>query len=441
MTRTLLASAALSAAATLMLSTSAFADDHDMEAKDITLIHAGTLLVDADERPMKEATLVIHDGKVLGVERGFVEDDEATTIDLSDHFVMPGMIDSHVHLRGEWSPSQRLDNVTKEPEDYALDAAHNAMKTLQAGFTAVQDVGGPPAIFALKRAIDSGRMPGPHIRASGSAISVTGGHGDADGYRTDLLHIMASETVCNGVGECRKAVRTAVKRDADVIKITATGGVLSNTNAGTGLQFFEDELEAIMETAGKMGRKVTAHAHGDDGIEAAVRAGVDSIEHGTYMSPATARLMKQEGVVLVPTVLAGATVVDWAENYDFLPPNSRKKALEVGPRMRDMLAMAYDNGVTIAFGTDTGVSPHGENAQEFRHMKAAGMSARDMLRAATKVAAEHIEMDEVIGTLEAGKHADVIAVDGDPFRDITVLEDVDFVMKGGVVHKQVSGTE
>ena len=422
------------AAASLLLASTALADDHEEVApEDITLIHAGTLLVDADKRPMKKATLVIHDGKVLGVERGFVEDDAATTIDLSDHFVMPGMIDSHVHLRGEWSPSQRIDNVTKEPEDYALDAAANARKTLEAGFTAVQDVGGPPAIFALKRAVEAGKVPGPHIRASGAAISPTGGHGDFDGYRKAVLDVFFSETVCDGVADCRRAVRQAVKNDADVIKITATGGVLSNTNAGTEQQFFDDELEAIMQTADLMGRKVTAHAHGRGGIEAAVRAGVDSIEHGTYLTERTAKLMKENGVVLVPTVLAGATVVDWAENYDFLPPNSRKKALEVGPQMVEMLGIAYRNGVTVAFGTDTGVSRHGLNAQEFRYMKQAGMSEKDMLRAATKVAAEHIEMADSIGTLEAGKHADVIAVDGDPLRDITVLEDVDFVMKGGEV--------
>ena len=425
-------------ASALLLVTPALADGHkasEIDSADVTLIHAGTLLADAGKRPLRERTVVVHDGEIVGIERGYVESDEATVIDLSDMFVMPGLIDSHVHLRGEWSPSVRLDNVVKEPEDYALDAASNARKTLMAGFTAVQDVGGPPAIFALRRAIDAGTLPGPHIRASGSAISATGGHGDADGYRADILDILTSETVCDGVAACRRAVRTAVKRDADVIKITATGGVLSNTNAGTGLQFFEDELEAIVDTAAKMGRKVTAHAHGVDGIEAAVRAGVDSIEHGTYLDRPTARLMKERGVVLVPTVLAGATVVDWAENYSFLPPASRQKALEVGPQMRDMLAMAYREGVTIAFGTDTGVSPHGENAQEFRHMRDAGMSAKDMLQSATTVAAEHIGLADKIGTLEAGKFADIIAVDGNPLDDITVLEDVDFVMKGGVVHK------
>ena len=423
-------------ASTLLLASTASA--HELpDTPSTTLIHAGTVLTDADSLPLTRQTITVEDGRITSIASGFREDADATLIDLSDHFVMPGMIDSHVHLRGEWSPTVRLDNVTKEPEDYALDAAANAHKTLMAGFTAVQDVGGPPAIFALRRAINAGKVPGPHIRASGSAISVTGGHGDADGYAVDVLEAFRSETVCDGVDDCRRAVRTAVKRDADLIKITATGGVLSNTNAGTGQQFFDDELAAIMDTAEKMGRKVTAHAHGVDGIEAAIRAGVSSIEHGTYLDADTAKLMAREGVVLVPTVLAGMTVVDWATNYDFLPPNSAEKALEVGPQMQDMLTLAHENGVTIAFGTDTGVSPHGENAQEFRYMKAAGMTPSEMLASATKIAAEHIGMSDQIGTLEPGKHADIIAVDGDPMRDITVLEDVDFVMKGGVVYKEV----
>ena len=438
MTRQILLSAAL-----LFGAPSAFAHDHgskteaaDIDRSEVTLIHAGLVIADADKRPLRRQTIVVHDGRILGMEAGYVEDDEATVIDGRDMVFLPGMIDSHVHLRGEWSPSQRLDTVVKEPEDYALDAAANARKTLMAGFTAVQDVGGPPAIFALRRAVDAGKLPGPHIRASGSAISVTGGHGDADGYRADILDmVFASETVCDGVADCRRAVRQAVKRDADVIKITATGGVLSNTDAGTGQQFFDDELSAIMDTAALMGRKVTAHAHGQDGIEAAVRAGVDSIEHGTYLDDRTARLMVENDVVLVPTVLAGATVTDWATNYDFLPPASAKKALEVGPQMEEMLGIAHRNGVTIAFGTDTGVSPHGENAQEFRYMERAGMSEREMIASATKIAAEHIGMADKIGTLEPGKHADIIAVDGNPLDDISELEDVDFVMKGGVVYK------
>ena len=345
------------------------------------------------------------------------------------------MIDSHVHLRMEWNPNIRLDGVTQEAGDIAYNAAVNARKTLMAGFTAVQDVGGPKEVFALRRAVNAGKIPGPHIKASGPAISATGGHGDAHGYREDILDLYKSKTICDGPNDCRRAVRAAVKGGADVIKITATGGVLSNTNAGTGQQFFDDELVAIVETAKKMGRKVTAHAHGKGGIESALKAGVKSIEHGTYMDRDTARLFKKYDATLVPTVLAGMTVVDWATNHDFLPPNSAKKALEVGPQMQEMLRIAYSGGVNVAFGTDTGVSAHGDNAQEFLYMIEAGMSEMQAIKAATVVAAKHIGMDTEIGTLEAGKAADIIAVKGDPLTDIKELLDVDFVMKGGVVYK------
>ena len=407
----------------------------DIDYADVTLIHAGTVLAVAGNAPLSEQTLIIHEGKIIGLSGGYLSDDDAAIIDLKNSFVLPGLIDSHVHLRGEWSPSQRLDGVTKEAGDVAYDAADNARKTLMAGFTAVQDVGGPKEIFALRRAVKAGKIIGPHIRASGPSVSITGGHGDAHGYRENILHTMASKTICDGPADCRRATRAAVKSGADVIKITATGGVLSNTNAGTAQQFFEDELEAIVGAASKMGRKVTAHAHGKDGIEAALKAGVKSIEHGTYLDAETVRLFKKHDATLVPTVLAGMTVVDWATNKSWLPPNSAKKALEVGPQMQEMLRTAWKGGVNVAFGTDTGVSAHGDNAQEFIYMIKAGMSEQDAIKAATSVAAEHLEMGDKIGTLEAGKYADIIAVNGDPLEDIEELLDVDFVMKGGVVYK------
>lgn len=401
-----------------------------------TFIYAGEVMAIPGQATLTEQTIIVVDGKIEDIQDGFLEGGEQDTIiDLSDQFVMPGMIDSHVHLRGEWNPQVRLEGATLESGDIAYNAAANARKTLMAGFTAVQDVGGPPEIFALRRAINAGKLPGPHIKASGSAVSVTGGHGDAHGYREDILDIFHSPTVCDGVADCRRAVRKAVKRGADVVKITATGGVLSNTNAGTGQQFFDDELVAIVETAKKMGRKVTAHAHGKDGIEAALKAGVSSIEHGTYLDAGTAALFKRNNATLVPTVLAGMTVVDWATNHDFLPPNSAKKALEVGPQMQDMLRIAWENGVNVAFGTDTGVSRHGDNAQEFQYMLKAGMSEAEAINAATMVAAEHIGMGDQMGSLESGKEADIIAVGGSPLNDISELLDVDFVMKGGVVYK------
>ena len=423
-------------AAALTLAGAALAHDADHDThEDFTLIHAGKVLAVPGKAPKSEQTIIIHDGKIVGIEAGYVEDDEATIIDGKDMFFLPGLIDSHVHLRGEWSPTSRWDSVLLEPGDVAFQSAKHAKTTLMAGFTAVQDVGGPKEIFALKRAINNGLVPGPHIQAAGSAISITGGHGDTHGFKDELIPHMQSETICDGPAKCRAAVRQAVKNGADVIKITATGGVLSNTNAGTGQQFFDDELEAIVEAATKMGRKVTAHAHGKDGIESALKAGVKSIEHGTYLDAGTAALFKKHDATLVPTVMAGMTVVDWAENKDWLPPNSVKKALEVGPQMQDMARLAYENGVNIAFGTDTGVSEHGKNAEEFTYMVKAGMSEMEAIESATTVAAKHIGLDKLIGTLEAGKYADIIGVDGNPLDTIEELRDVDFVMKGGEVYK------
>lgn len=410
---------------------SAFADNAESESyKDYTLIHAGHVMAVPGEAVKTDQTIIIHEGEIVGIEPGFLDDDEATIIDGKDMFYLPGLIDSHVHLRGEWHPGGRLDNFTKEDSDVAFDAAANAKKTLMAGFTAVQDVGGPPSIKALSRAIKAGKLPGPHIRASGN-VSITGGHGAMNGFRADILNHFQRPTNCDGPDDCRRATRLAIRDGADLIKIAATGGVLSNTNAGTGQQMTDAELEAIVDAATSMGRKVTAHAHGKDGIDAALRAGVKSIEHGTYLDAETVRLFKKNDAVLVPTVLAGMTVTEW----DFLPEASYRKAQQVGPKMLDMLALAYKNGVTIAFGTDTGVSKHGGNAKEFEYMVQAGMSETEAIRAATVVASKHIELDSVIGTLESGKYADIIGVDGDPREDITELMDVDFVMKGGIIYK------
>lgn len=410
-------------------------DIGDINPAEVTMVYAGHVLSVPGQSPKRNQTILIHDGKILGVEAGFLTDNEAVIIDLRDKFILPGLIDSHVHLRAEWSPTSRLDSVAKRDSDIAFDAALNARKNLEAGFTALQDVGGPESVFALRDAINAGKIPGPHIRASGSAVSVTGGHGDFHGFHPKVLHAFQPPTICDGPAACRRATRQAVKNGADLIKITATGGVLSNTAAGTGQQFFEDELKAIVDSATTMGRKVTAHAHGKKGIEAALKAGVKSIEHGTYLDDETIALFKKHDATLVPTVLAGMTVVDWATNHDFLPPASAKKALIVGPLMLDMLRRAWEGGVNVAFGTDTGVSRHGENAREFGFMIAAGMSEMDAIKAATVTASKHIGMGNEIGTLEVGKFADLIAVDASPLENIEELYDVDFVMKGGVVYK------
>lgn len=431
MKMTLLMTAALMLAAPAL----AHGDGHDTH-EGFTMIHAGTVIAVPGEAPLRNQTIIVNEGKVVGIEAGFLADNDATIIDGKTMTFMPGLIDSHVHLASEFTPTSRWNSVTMEAGDVALQAAAHAKTTLMAGFTAVQDVGGPKEIFALRRAINKGVVPGPHIRAAGSAISATGGHGDFHGFKDDILEMYQSQTICDGVADCRRAVRQAVKNGADVIKITATGGVLSNTNAGTGQQLMDDELQAIVQTAATMGRKVTAHAHDKSGIDAALRAGINSIEHGSFLDAETAALFNKHNAVLIPTVLAGKTVEGWAKDPEtFLPPNSVKKALEVGPAMQDMARLAWQNGVTIAFGTDTGVSKHGYNAKEFEYMVAAGMTPMQAIRSATVVAAKHIQMDDRIGTLEAGKEADIIAVDGDPLQDIAELMDIDFVMKGGVVYK------
>ncbi len=400
-----------------------------------TIIHAAHVLAQPGKAPLHQQSIYISGNKIEKIVAGYQLAKGAHIIDLTDSFVLPGLIDSHVHLRMEYNPNIRLDVVTKRSGDTAYDALVNGRKTLMAGFTSVQDVGGPEEIFALRDAVNAGKVAGPRIRASGPSISPTGGHGDMHGYRQNVLDAFHRPTICDGPADCRRATRAVIKMGADVVKITATGGVLSNTSAGTEQQFFNDELKATTEAAAKMGRKVTAHAHGKTGIDSALKNGVKSIEHGTYLDTETAKLFKKHDAVLVPTVLAGMTVVDWAKNTNWLPPASRAKALKVGPQMQDMLRTAYENGVTIAFGTDTGVSQHGKNAREFGYMVEAGMSEMAAIKSATIIAAKHLEMGDKIGSIESGKFADIIAVGGNPLTNIEELYDVDFVMKNGVVYK------
>ncbi|MEM9668592.1 MAG: amidohydrolase family protein [Pseudomonadota bacterium] len=406
-------------------------------AADEILIHAGNVLAVPGEGYLSEQTIRIEDGVIRGIEDGYRRARRGdTVIDLKESYVLPGLIDSHVHISSERNAEANLRPLRDSSVDTALYGASNAMKTLMAGFTTVQDVGGDnEAVFSLRDAIRKGYVDGPRIRASGRAITPTGGHGDANGFSPAITELASGFNACNGVDDCRRAVRQTIRSGADVIKITATGGVLSNTAAGLGQQFFDDELAAIAETAHSMGRKVTAHAHGKGGIEAALRAGIDSIEHGTYLDEETIALFKDKGATLVPTVLAGVTVTGWT-NEAWLPAPSRAKAAEVGPLMLDMLRRAYDGGVRVSFGTDTGVSRHGENAAEFPLMVEAGFSEEEAIRAATVTASEHVEMDDKIGTIATGKFADIIALDEDPLQDIDALLDVDFVMKGGEVYKE-----
>lgn len=408
-------------------------------APPLTYVQAGRLLADpATGKVEAQRTLVIQDGKVLRVEDGYTTAEGAKVIDLHDSFVLPGLIDSHVHLTSEQGPNSQLEDYTKTKSDLALDGAWNGLKTLKAGFTTVADLGAPnESIFALRAAIRSGRIPGPRIIAAGSPISVHGGHGDpTNGMPEELVHVFRPTSVCSGADDCRRAVREQVRAGADIIKITATGGVLSNTAAGLGQQFSDEELQAIVETAHSMGRKVTAHAHGADGINSFLRAGGDSIEHGTYLDAESIKLFKSTGAWLVPTLMAGDFVArEAAKPNTFLTPAQRDKALLAGPRMLDMARRAHEGGVKIAFGTDTGVSAHGDNAGEFALLVKAGLTPLEAIRAATIWAAEHLGLLDQIGSLLPGKQADLIAVRGDPLTDVTVLTKVSFVMKGGVVYR------
>ena len=304
----------------------------------IQVIHAGTLLTVAGKKPLVKQTLVINDGNITAIKKGFVSTEQiaedAQLIDLSSSFVMAGLMDAHVHLQGELGPKNDSQSLRMSDADVLMQSTFNAKKTLMAGFTTVRDLGASAEqIFALRDAINKGWVEGPRIIAAGTMVSVTGGHGDVDGLSPDILQMRTSETVCDGPYDCRRATRRAIKFGADVIKITSTGGVLSDTNTGTGQQMADDELKEVVDAAHALGRKVTSHAHAADGINAALRAGVDSIEHGSYANKESVRLFKKSGAYLVPTLMAGDTVVDLAKNTNFMSEAIKAKAIRVGADM------------------------------------------------------------------------------------------------------------
>jgi imidazolonepropionase-like amidohydrolase len=406
-----------------------------------TLIHVGTLLATPGKTdPALRQTIFIENGRIAGFKNGYEQPSKTDTlIDLTDHFVLPGLIDCHVHLTGQMGPKEKLEVVEQSPTAVALRAAHYARLTIEAGFTTVRDLGemggSADAIFSLRMAVAKGYVPGPRIFAAGSIISPTGGHGISCGYRDDINILLDASGRGDGIDGCRYAVRKQVSRGADFIKFVATGGVLTDTNTGTGQQFFADEYEAIVATAHMLGRKATAHAHGADGMKAALLAGVDSIEHGTFMDDEVTELMLRKGTFYVPTALAGTTVAEIAAKETYMPPNIRQKALEVGPQIVGTLSRAHKNGIRIAFGTDTAVSPHGENAREFALMVKAGMTPLQAITAATVTAAEHIGQSANLGSLEVGKVADLIAVASSPLENVRELENVRFVMRDGKVFK------
>lgn len=408
------------------------------DAENITIIHAGTLLANPAEAPLTEQSIIIKDNKIEGVEAGFIQRDGAKVVDLSKAFVMPGMIDSHVHLTSQLSPDARLKRVENSDADWAIQGAKHGKRTLDAGFTTVQDLGasGVDAIFALKEASKNNELPLPRIRSAGYSVSVTGGHGDGrQGYNDDIAEVLHKDSICNGADDCRRAAREQIRKGADIIKITATGGVLSNTLAGFNQQFTNPEIEAIVEAAESMGRKVTAHAHGLNGVNTSLASGVKSIEHGTYLDDSSIALFKEKDAYLVPTVMAGDFVAKTARESKWMTEPQRIKSLQAGPLMLDMLRRAHKAGVKIAFGTDSGVSAHGDNATELVLMVEAGMTPQEALVAATINAADHIDMAEELGTIEAGKLADIIAVEASPLDNIEQMREVGFVMKDGNIYK------
>ncbi len=382
-------------------------------------------------------TIVVRAGKIAEVRDGRVDVADAKTIDLAGHTCSPGWTDLHVHLGQQSSPRSYEEGFRLDPVDFALRGVGYARKTLLAGFTSVRDLGGE-VTPNLRDAINQGAIEGPRIWAAGKSIATTGGHADpTNGYNSALSHLIGppgpTDGVINSIEDARQAVRQRYKEGSDVIKITATGGVLSYARSGDAPQFRVDEIKSIVETANDYGYKVAAHAHGTEGMKRAILGGVTSIEHGTYMTDEVMTLMKQKGTWYVPTITAGRFVADKAKIDGYYPEVVRPKAARIGSQIQATAAKAYKGGVKIAFGTDSGVSPHGDNAREFVLMVEAGIPAAYALQSATIHAAEVLGVEDQ-GVIEPGKRADVIAMPGDPVVDIQQTTKVDFVMKDGVIY-------
>ena len=409
------------------------------EAAQRTLIHAGTLIDGRADAPRSQVTIVVEGNRIAAVEDGFREPAAGERlVDLSGSTVLPGLIDMHVHLEGETNPNRYLETFTLDAGDLAFRATAFARRTLDAGFTTVRDLGGTGVNTALRDAIEGGWVAGPRIVSVGKSLAVTGGHADpTNGYRLDLMGEPGPlEGVVDGPVAARQGVRHQVKLGADWIKITSTGGVLSVAREGQRPQFTEEEVRAVVEAAADWGVEVAAHAHGDEGMQRAVRGGVRTIEHGTRMSDETMRLMVDHGAYYVPTITAGKSVAELAQIEGYYPAVVVPKALELGPLIQDTFGRAWRAGVPIAFGTDAGVFPHGENAREFVYMVETGYPPMDAIRAATSVNARVLRMEDRIGAIAPGLLADIIAVDGNPLEQIDLLRDVRFVMKDGVIYKE-----
>jgi imidazolonepropionase-like amidohydrolase len=403
-----------------------------------TLIHCGSLINGKSKETQSQVTVVVEGNKILSVDRGFTKpgkDDKV--IDLSKKTVMPGLIDMHVHIESETSKDALAKRYTQNEADVAFQSTIYARKSLMAGFTTVRDCGGSGVNISLRNAVNAGTVVGPRIFTAGKGVATTGGHGDpTNGSRRDLMGDPGpKEGVINGPDDARKAVRQRYKDGADFIKITATGGVLSVAKDGSGPQFTQEEVNAIVEAAKDYGFHTAAHAHGAEGMKRAVLAGITTIEHGTLMNDEVMDLMIKMGTYHVPTIIAGRSAAEYAKIPGYYHPLVAPKAIEIGSKIQENFAKAYKRGVKIAFGTDAGVYPHGENAREFGYMVEGGMPAIDALLCAMQTNATILGAGDRIGSVEAGKLADIVAVNEDPTKNIKTMEKVTFVMKDGVVYK------
>jgi imidazolonepropionase-like amidohydrolase len=407
-------------------------------AQDIYL-HCGQLIDTEKGEVFTEKTIVVSGNKIKSIEKGYITSDNPndTVVDLKSKTVMPGLIDMHVHMENEYNPARYMDQFTANEADVAFKSVNYAEITLLAGFTTVRDLGGTGVNIALRNAINNNTILGPRIFTAGKAIATTGGHADPTNGRKKLLmgDPGPEQGVINSPDEARKAVRQRYKNGADNIKITATGGVLSVAKNGQNPQFTLEEVRAICETAKDYGMIVAAHAHGDEGMQRAVIGGVTTIEHGTKMSYKTMDLMKQYGTYFVPTITAGKAVAENAKIDGFYPEIIVPKALEIGPKIQSTFAKAYKRGVNIAFGTDAGVFPHGQNAKEFGYMVEVGMPPMEAIQSATLINAKVLGLANELGQIKPNFIADIVATDSNPLEDITAMERISFVMKDGNIYK------
>jgi imidazolonepropionase-like amidohydrolase len=404
-----------------------------------TYLQCGSIYDVSTGKMITERTIIVSGTKIKRIENGFVSGATSDrTLDLKNRIVLPGLIDMHVHIEGEYNKGSYMKEFTQNEADIALESTVYAKKTLMAGFTTVRDLGGTGVNIALKNAINKGLVDGPRIFTSGMALATTGGHADpTNGRKRELMGDPGpKEGVVNSVDDAKKAVRQRYKNGADVIKITATGGVLSVAKSGNNPQFTLEEIQAITSTAKNYGFSVAAHAHGDEGMKLAILGGVNTIEHGSFMSEETMELMVENNCYLIPTISAGKQVAEKAKEPGFFPEVVARKALEIGPIHQSTMAKAYKKGVPMGFGTDAGVFPHGKNAIEFGYLLEAGIPVKESLKAATIVNAQLLGMENELGKIEEGFTADIIAVEENPLKKVGTLENVSFVMKEGVVYKQ-----